>query len=469
MIAPSILTQDDVGGPGTESSQQLTVIGVVSTSAQGGTLALDGSGTVTYTPPANFNGIDTFTYTVRDNGLTNGASDPQTATGTHSVSITPANDPPTAVNDAFAANEDAVLQVQGRGVLGNDFDIDLPADTLTVSNPTQFQSDQGATVTLNANGTFSYDPTTAANIQALRPGQSVTDIFRYRAFDGSVDSAEATVNVNVVGVNDAPVALDDTFNVTEDSQLTVGVPGSILLNDTDAEEPGKPRQPLHWSLAAVRISGPSQGTLNLNSNGTFTYTPAPNFNGVDTFVYRANDGAVNSNAATVTINVAATNDPPIAGTDFYSTDHATQLSVNAASGVLSNDTDGEQVTGLTAQLATPAANGTVVLSSDGSFVYTPNSGFAGTDRFTYRAIDDGGLQSDAATVNITVAAATAFQNTANARDVNDDGVVSPIDALLLINYLNTNGSHLLTAPLAGIPFPDTNGDDNISPADVLWS
>jgi len=85
-------------------------------------------------------------------------------------------------------------------------------------------------------------------------------------------------------------------------------------------------------LTAVRISGPSNGTLNLNSNGTFSYTPAPNFNGADTFVYRANDGAANSNLATVTINVNAANDPPNAGSDSYSAQPATLLAVSAANG-----------------------------------------------------------------------------------------------------------------------------------------
>ena len=134
---------------------------------------------------------------------------------------------------------------------------------------------------------------------------------------------------------------------------------------------------------------------------------------------------------------------------------------------MSNDTDGEQSTGLSAQLVTQPGNGTLIFRLDGSFDYTPRSGFSGLDRFTYRAIDDGGLQSAPATVNITVASGAEFQNPTSPRDVNADGFVSPIDALLLINHLNAVGSHLLTSPLPGIPFPDTNGDGFISPADVL--
>jgi len=284
------------------------------------------------------------------------------------------------------------------------------------------------------------------------------DRFRYQATDGTASSNEATVSITVVGVNDPPKAVNDTYTVVEDTQLTVGLTNRILLNDTDAESD---------PLTAVRISGPSNGTLNLNSNGTFTYTPAPNFSGVDTFVYRANDGATNSNTATVTINVTGINHPPNAGTDAYSTQQGTQLNVTAANGVLRNDTDVDQTTPLTAQLATQPTNGTVNLSSNGAFVYTPRSGFSGTDRFTYRAVDNGGLMSAPTTVTITVASATVFQNPTNSRDVNNDGAVSPLDALLIINHLNNVGSHPLTSAISGIPFPDPNGDNNISPADVL--
>ena len=84
----------------------------------------------------------------------------------------------------------------------------------------------------------------------------------------------------------------------------------------------------------------AQGTLTLNANGSFTYTPAPNFNGADSFTYRANDGTVNSNLATVTINVAAVNDAPVADDDTYAATEDTTLTV-VAPGVLANDTDAD--------------------------------------------------------------------------------------------------------------------------------
>src|SRR6185437_12906686 len=85
-------------------------------------------------------------------------------------------------------------------------------------------------------------------------------------------------------------------------------------------------------------SGPAHGALTLNANGSFTYTPAANYNGADSFTYKANDGTADSNVATVSLTVTAVNDAPVAGSDSYTTAEDTPLSV-AASGVLSNDTD----------------------------------------------------------------------------------------------------------------------------------
>jgi VCBS repeat-containing protein len=436
-------------------------------------------GIVTYQPPLDFNGFDTFTYTVEDNGLTGGQLDKRSNVGTHTVEVTPVNDSPIAVNDAFASTEDAVLQVEGRGILANDIDIDLPADTLTVFNatspgsPLTLTSDQGATVTVNADGQFTYDPTSAANIQALRAGQSLLDLFRYRATDGQIGAGGqavvsnlATVTISVQGANDAPVANNDTFTVSEDGQLVVGANLSILTNDTDAELLGGTSSPVS-SLTAVLISRPASGSFSLNADGSFNYTPNPGFSGSDSFVYRANDGSLSSAPATVAITVTPVNDPPIAVNDSYNADQNTLLTVSAANGVLGNDSDEDQTASLSASVVTTTSNGTLALSSNGSFTYQPRVDFSGTDSFTYRATDNGGLQSASATVTITVARTAVFQNPTNSRDVNNDGVTSPIDVLLLINYLNANGSHVLTTALPGISFPDTNGDNNISPADVL--
>ena len=144
---------------------------------------------------------------------------------------------------------------------------------------------------MNANGSFSYTP--AADFTG-------SDGFSYRASDGSLTSNVATVTISVSAVNDAPVAAGDAYGTAEDTVATVTGPG-VFGNDTDPD--GDP-------LIAVLVTGPSHGSLTLNANGSFSYTPAPDITGSDVFTYRASDGSLTSNVATVTLSVSAVNDAP---------------------------------------------------------------------------------------------------------------------------------------------------------------
>src|SRR5439155_21322032 len=125
--------------------------------------------------------------------------------------------------------------------------------------------------TLNADGSFSYLPTF---------NYVGSDSFTYRANDGQVDSALATVTLTILATNIAPVAVNDSYSVNEDTTLTVPAAG-VLSNDTDADAD---------TLTAVQVSSVAHGTLVLNANGSFTYTPSANYNGPDSYTYRANDG-----------------------------------------------------------------------------------------------------------------------------------------------------------------------------------
>jgi hypothetical protein len=118
--------------------------------------------------------------------------------------------------------------------------------------------------------------------------------------DGATDTA-TTVAV-IIQPNRPPVANDDAYATDEDTPLVVAAPG-VLDNDTDAD--GDP-------LSAGLVSGTANGVLSLNGDGSFSYTPSPNFNGLDSFTYVANDGLADSNVATVTITVNDVNDPPVA-------------------------------------------------------------------------------------------------------------------------------------------------------------
>src|SRR4029079_12487281 len=200
------------------------------------------------------------------------------------------------------------------GVLGNDTDLDGNSLTAVV-----VVGPANGTLVLNANGSLTYAP--AANFNG-------SDSFTYRANDGTLDSNVATVTIAVGAVNDAPVAGDDSYSTTEDAPITIAAPG-VLGNDTDLD--GNP-------LTAAVVVGPANGTLVLNANGSFTYTPAANFNGSDSFTYRANDGSVGSNVATVSMTVSAVDNAPVAADDAFTTAEDTPLSV-AAPGVLGNDSD----------------------------------------------------------------------------------------------------------------------------------
>src|SRR6202008_3076101 len=169
----------------------------------------------------------------------------------------------------------------------------------------------------------------------------------------------ATVSITVVSVDDAPVAANDSYTTDEDTALTVAAPG-VLGNDTDVDS---------TTLTAVVVAPPAHGTLTLHANGGFTYTPAANYNGADSFTYKVNDGTLDSNVATVTIAVTAVADAPVAANDSYTTDEDTALTV-AAPGVLGNDTDVDSTT-LTAAVVAAPAHGVLTLHANGGFTYTP--------------------------------------------------------------------------------------------------
>ncbi|MEX2187866.1 MAG: Ig-like domain-containing protein [Pirellulales bacterium] len=293
------------------------------------------------------------------------------------------NDAPVAAADVYTVGEGGTLTVPAAsGVLSNDTDADNDALTVQV-----VATATNGALTLSPDGSFTYTPTAGFN---------GTDTFTYRASDGELTSAVTTVTLNVEGVNDAPVAAADSYSIGKNGTLSIAAASGVLANDTDAE---------NSPLSAQLVSNVADGTLTLNADGSFTYAPPSGFTGSVTFTYRASDGQLTSNAATVTITVTNTNQAPVAAANTYSTNENVTLTVNAGSGVLTNDTDGDGDS-LTAQLVANVASGTLSLATDGSFTYAPNSNFSGADTFTYRA-SDGAATSNVVTVTITVVDAPA--------------------------------------------------------------
>lgn len=278
---------------------------------------------------------------------------------------------PIATDDWYSADRNLELNVPAPGVLASDSDED--GDPLTAvldTNPTH------GTLNFNPDGAFIYQP----NFKFTG-----SDSFTYHATDGLFDSNIATVEINVI--NTPPFANDDSYVTARDVTLQVAAPG-VLSNDSD---------PNGDTMYAFSLYPPSNGYLYLDFDGSFSYQPYEGFEGVDWFVYFAEDDTLDSNLATVTITV--TNGLPIAADDTYQTNKNIALNI-AAPGVLGNDSDPNSDS-LTAIVDANPSNGTLTLNSDGSFTYTPNTDYVGTDSFTYHA-NDGLNDSNIATVNLTV-------------------------------------------------------------------
>jgi hypothetical protein len=205
-----------------------------------------------------------------------------------------------------------------------------------------------------------------------------------------------------------PQANNDSYQVKHDTTLTVSTPG-VLGNDYSPS--GNP-------LSAVLVSGPAHGSLSLNANGSFTYTPNTHFVGTDTWTYKDYDGSLYSNVATVTITV--TNHVPTASNDTYNVLHDQTLTV-AAPGVMANDYADADGDASSAVLVSTVSHGSLTLNGDGSFSYAPAAGYVGSDSFTYHDFD-GIAYSNTATVSISVTNIVPVANNDTAQTTENQAV-----------------------------------------------
>ena len=396
VASPGVLSND-------ADSDGEALTAVLNSGPTNGTLDLDLWGSFTYAPDPGFSGSDTFSYR---------ASDGYALSAPATVTVTVTNAAPTAAADSANVPKNVPYAAAAPGVLGNDGDADGDAITAVLDDDV----DNG-TLTLGADGSWSYDPD---------PGFVGTDTFSYHATDGIAASASATVTLTVA--NNAPVAADDGYATHMNGPIVEGSPG-VLVNDTDANADG---------LTAQLVSTTSSGFLLFAVDGSFTYTPNIFWVGTDTFTYRVSDGSAWSAAATVTI--AVSNGTPTAVDDAATTAHDTSVGGN----VLDNDLDPDDDP-LSASLVTDVASGTLTLAGDGSWSYTPDAGFVGTDSFTYR-VTDGEAVSNAATVTIDVTNATPV--------VGDDTAA-------------VHHGETLTVAAPGVLGDDTDGDGDALVVDLV--
>jgi VCBS repeat-containing protein len=411
-----------------------------------GSLTDNGDGTLSYTPDPDFFGTDTFTYRLNQtpDALPLAELDgDQTATVT--ITVTNVADAPVAGDDSASTNEDTAIDI---GVMADDVDVDLgvPPASQTPTSATHTvvivdPPDHG-TATVNANGTVRYMP--AQNYNG-------PDSFIYRLNDGTLNSNNATVDITVNPVNDAPAAVNNSYATNQNTQLVVGAPG-VLGNDTDVDGP---------SLTVNGVTqSPTKGSLNLASDGSFTYTPNTNVTGTDTFKYRATDGSLLSNEVTVTIRINA--NPNAVNDGFTSIANVS----NQSHTVLTNDTIapdvGETLTitgaGFGASSGTTQNGGTVVIAADGKSVrYTPAASFTGTDSYSY-TISDGNGGSDTATVTVNVIAPVATDITGVVYiDSDNDNVIDAGERRLAGVEITLQGSDFLGTPVNVTVQTDING------------
>jgi VCBS repeat-containing protein len=408
--ANGVLVNDSAAAGGTLDA-------ILVTNVTHGLLLLGADGSLFYLPNADFTGNDSFTYQAREGATT--LSNIATAT----ISVMPAgggNVPPVAAPDNYTTNERETLHVNAdNGVLANDTDANM--DALTAVLVTGVSS---GTLTLQPNGSFDYVP--AADFSGV-----VT--FTYQANDATAPSNAVTATITVNPVDDPPVTQPDSYTIAEDSPLSVGGNG-VLANDSDPEGA---------ALTAELVRNVSSGVLQLNSNGSFAYTPTSNFSGTTTFTYHASDGNTQSAATTVTITVTAVNDPPFPSNSppTAATEGVTYRFTLAAS-----DPDGTTPT-----ITAPTLPTWLSFTAPATISGTPGDADVGTHNVTMR-ISDGVAAPVEVQWQITVANVDNRPSIASIPEQTaTEGSPLDVDLAPFVTDSDTAASALTFAATAGLP------------------
>ena len=395
-VSQAALIANDVAGPANESSQTLTVTVVEIAAGAHGTVTLNGDGSVTYAPNADYFGPDSFMYTVEDDGESFGEDDPKTGTATVSVTVTAVNDAPSFTPGADeSVNEDAGAQSianWAENISAGPANENGQTVTFLVNNDNNsLFSVQPA---IAEDGTLSYTPAPNAN------GAATVEIALQDnggIENGGIDtSATQTFLISVVAVNDAPsFAKGANETAAEDSGAQTGNGWATDISAGPADEIGQ--------TVSFAVTNDNSDLFSvqpaIDSTGTLTYTPASDANGIANVTVTLQDdggtgfgGSDTSAPQTFTVTVTEANDAPTAQGDNYGTDEDTPL-VFEATELLGNDSTGPgnesgQSLSVTAVAATMGTHGTVDVDN-GAITYTPDSDFNGPASFTYTVTDDG--------------------------------------------------------------------------------
>jgi hypothetical protein len=356
-VAIPVLANDSTAP---DSNEELTVTAV--SAPLHGTASTDGI-TVTYQPAPNYNGADTFSYTIGDG---NGGAD----SATIAIVVSAVNDAPDAVDDSLSVSEGA--SNAALLVLTNDTTAPDSGEMLTILAISQVAH---GTAAVAADGkSVTYTPTFAYN---------GPDGFTYTISDGNGATDIAMVTIDVTGVDTKPVAVTDIASVKEDMSGSI----TVLGNDTGLSD-------LPIMVAIVTL--PQHGTVSVASDNSLIYTPAPNYNGSDSLAYSVTDRDGDTATGTVNITVVAVDDLPSAKADSATTEEDTAVVIDA----LAND-EGLGDLPLKVTISTAPKHGKATVATDGSISYKPDADYNGSDTFDYTITDATGSTA-AATVSVTV-------------------------------------------------------------------
>lgn len=382
LTLPSLLSNDY-----DNDSDVLSISAFDSTTLQGGSVQKLSDTLLRYTPAANFFGEDSFNYQVSD-----GQS---SSLGRVTITVTAVNDQPVAVADYSQTTRDTSFTTVN--VLLNDSDVD--GDNLTISD-FNTTSIQGGTVTSYGDGTFQFSPSS---------GYSGSDSFNYTVSDPYGGISFGTVTITINPFNTAPTAGDDFAQTEQNTQLTLG---TLLSNDNDVDGDN-----FFISSFDSTSSNGANITQSINDVNRLYFSPANNFQGMDSFTYTISDSSGSLDTATVTISVLAPNQAPIAKDDRVITSIGASID---DIDVIANDIDPEDdVLSVLSFDVQSLQNGVVSKNANGGLSYVPASGFTGNDTFSYTINDPEGATSSAS-VSIDVIALNdpnrflAFQNTSSA-------------------------------------------------------
>ncbi len=380
---------DNGHGPDTDpNGLALSVVAQTVQTAAGGTVVFSSSGDFTYTPAHNFFGSDSFSYTLQDTAG-------NTSTGMVAVSVAGT---PTAEPDNFNGVENQ--QVQGNVLADNGHGADTDPNGLPlVAVPATLTTANGGTVVIDLTGDFTYTPAT---------GFFGVDNFQYTIHDSG--TATGTVTINVDGL---PVAQADNFQDQENH----AVAGNLISDNghgVDSDPDGD-----SLSVAAGTYASAHGGTVTVGADGSFNYNPASGFFGSDTFTYTISDGRGGTAVGTAVVDINAA---PVAQLDSFNGNFNQGVSGNVLvdNGFgLDVDPDHGNLSVVAATIST-TEGGSLVLHADGTFVFTPQLGFAGHDTFTYTLLDGQG-GTNTGLVAITVAAPAGADVGSDGNDIINAG------------------------------------------------